>query len=84
LLLEGMVSSCVVLTRPVGNVPAIYGESPFVIKGKKFVEQTLELIRRVRKSPGIIRSERERVEERAKELQFSQEAITRNFLEALK
>lgn len=66
LLLEGMASACCILTRPLGNIPEIYGHtSPFLINSKNFIEESVRLINR---SHAIIASERRRVTERIKNL----------------
>ena len=59
LLLEAMASSCAVITTGIGNVGELYGPSKFLIEGDCFVNNALELLKRI--SLGDIAREKGRV-----------------------
>lgn len=84
MLLEGMAAGCCVITRPLGDMPIVYGNSPFVLSGQNFVTHAIELIQHVKNNPRILDKERERIQKRTQELKFNQEAATEIFLGALK
>ena len=84
LLSEGMASGCAILTRPVGNVLTIYGESPFVICEDNFVEQAMKLIGRIQENHGLLETDWRRINRQTVKLDFSEEAIIDKFIRALK
>jgi glycosyltransferase involved in cell wall biosynthesis len=58
LLLEGMASLCAVVTRRVGDIPEVYGESPFLVPAGEYVGGALRLIAR---APDLLQAERRRL-----------------------
>ena len=85
LLLEAMASLCAVMTRPVGDVERIYGESPFLIRGDSFVDSAMELLEGL--EPGKMREkvleERVRLYERVHSLGCNVEEVIERFLRSL-
>jgi len=66
LLLEGMAAGCCVLTRAIGDIPAVYGRnSPFLVCDGDFVGRATDIIR---KAHALIPEERRRVAERVRSL----------------
>jgi len=78
LLLEGMASGCCILSRPVGEVPAIYGASPFVVADPDFPAAASALIGKC--SAADLSSERDRVARRCRELAFDTPSVTDELL----
>lgn len=81
LLLEAMASLCVVITKPFGNIPEIYGESRFLIPVDNFLSDATAFLQNV--SLDEIRRERKRIYEQNKTLSFQTAEMTRTFLDAL-
>lgn len=81
LLLESMASLCAVLTRPVGNVGDIYGDSPFLISDGEVSERATDLLATVDRDR--IRTERERIHERVSGMAFDTGSVAERFLRAL-
>jgi len=44
LLVEAMAALVVVVTRPIGDIPRIYGESPFIIRDSDFIKGALNAL----------------------------------------
>lgn len=82
LLLEAMASLCAVITKPFGNISEIYGESNFIISQENFVNNTINVLKRI--SYKEILKERERIYSQNKSLDFELANITRRFLNAIK
>jgi len=82
LLLEAMAAGCACLTCPVGNVPEIYGESPFIIRGS-FVSQAATLVQRVLACRDLLHHEQDRVRARILELDCSTPAVCGRLAEQL-
>lgn len=80
LLLEGMATLCAIVTKPFGDIPDLYGPSPFLIKGP---EEMVNLVKRMSGSPGLLEMERRRIFQRNAELDFATERVTARFLRAL-
>ena len=71
LLLEGMASLCCCITRGGGDIPEVYGESPFLIAGRghdEFVAEACDVITGGGRS--MIAKERERLVQRRNALKF--------------
>ena len=77
LLLEGMASLCAILTRPLGDIPEIYGASrlllsepaaaaPIILESRDFLEE-----------------ERQRIRRRNQELGFGLDQILNQFIQAI-
>lgn len=81
LLLEAMASLCVVITKPFGNIPDIYGKSRFLISPDKFIQHTIKLLHDV--SINDLMEERKRIYEQNSSLNFKAEAIAKRFIDAL-
>jgi glycosyltransferase involved in cell wall biosynthesis len=80
LLCEGMASLCAVFTRPWGDIPTIYGPSPFLLNK---VEEMGEVLNRLPRSQELLKQERERIYQRNKQLGFNTEMVAQHFLEAI-
>jgi glycosyltransferase involved in cell wall biosynthesis len=80
LLLEGMASLCAVMTKPLGDVPSLYGPSPFILKGP--VEMA-RMVKQLQNSPELLIKERRRIFQRNAELDFSTAQVTARFIRAL-
>lgn len=79
LILEAMASLCAIITKPYGNIPWIYGESPFYIKDDSFNE-VLSLINSASK---LLFSERERILLQNENIKFSTKHIANIFYNSL-
>ncbi|MEO0230922.1 MAG: glycosyltransferase [candidate division WOR-3 bacterium] len=80
-LLEAMASLCVVITKPFGNIPDIYGKSKFIIPSENFVNNTLNLLNSITYKDLI--EERKRIYERNNILNFKASSVAKKFIEAL-
>lgn len=80
-LLEAMASLCVVITKPFGNIPDIYGKSKFIIPSENFVNNTLNLLNSITYDDLI--EERKRIYEQNNILDFKTSSIVKKFLEAI-
>lgn len=67
LLLEGMASLCAVVTRAFGDIPTIYGSSPFLL-GQR--DEITTIAPQILKARECIHEERERIWRRTRELGF--------------
>lgn len=83
LLLESMASLCAVLTRPVGDVGNLYGDSEFVIDGprSRFAEGAVAALRSA--SADDVLAERKRVADKRRTMQFATAEVADRFLDAL-
>lgn len=84
LLLEGMANLCCCITRPLAEIPELYGRSPFLIDAPSagdFASRACALIERA--GDGTIEAERKRLQEQSANLQFDVPAVTEKFLEIL-
>lgn len=73
LLLEGMAASCCVLVPALGDIPSLYGaSSPFVIHGKDFVPQAINVLKNAH---DLLLTERRRVSERVDELPIREDQV---------
>lgn len=82
-LLEGMAASCCVITKSLGDIPAIYGKGPFLLPPENFAARAAELITQIKNHRQILQEERRRVRHRTEELRFDQETITARLLGVL-
>lgn len=80
LLIEGMAASCCILTRPFGDIPAVYGQSPLLVKDAGFVESATALIA---SADQWIEQERERVFAQAKALAFDETTVAGQVLQLI-
>jgi len=78
LLLEGMAALCAIMTKPMGDIPSLYGPSPFILKGR---EEMAQMAKKV--SPGVLATERRRIFQRQAELDFAAQRVTARLLQAL-
>jgi glycosyltransferase involved in cell wall biosynthesis len=65
LLLEGMAALCCCATPPLGDIPRVYGPSPFLLPGHDFVRRTFRLISEGGRD--LIERERQRIHARIRE-----------------
>jgi glycosyltransferase involved in cell wall biosynthesis len=80
-LLEAMASLCVVITKPFGNIPDIYGKSKFLISPENFVQDAIKLLNNI--SQENLVEERYRIYEQNKKLNFSTSSIGEKFINAI-
>lgn len=81
LLLEAMANLCIVVTRPFGNIPEIYGQSRFFVKDDDFAWQFIKKVNDL--SIDDITAERQRVYQQIRCLDFGASAVAKNFIEAI-
>jgi len=81
LLLEAMARGCAVLTTPVGEVAAVYGDSPFVTGPRGFVASARRLLENL--DDERLRQERARVRRQAAGLGVRADHVCRIFLDEL-
>jgi glycosyltransferase involved in cell wall biosynthesis len=81
LLLEAIASLCVVITKPFGNIPQIYGKSKFLVQERNFITCVINFLKSI--SVDEILLERERLYEQNKRLNFNTDEIARKFINAL-
>ncbi len=72
LLLEGMASLCVVVTRPLGDMPEIYGTNEFMLNNVSDKESCLKLFRNIEQR---LNEERMRLMNQNRILKFSTEDV---------
>lgn len=80
LLIEGMAASCCILTRPFGDIPAVYGRSPLLVQDASFVGTASALIA---SADQWLERERDRVFAQAKALGFDEATVARQVLELM-
>jgi glycosyltransferase involved in cell wall biosynthesis len=80
LLLEGMAALCAVMTKPFGDIPNLYGPSPFILPG---AEAMVNMVKKVMDSPELLGLERRRIFQRNAELDFATAGVTARLLRAL-
>jgi glycosyltransferase involved in cell wall biosynthesis len=81
LLLESMASLCAVLTRPVGNVGDVYGESEFLLSAGQTTERASALLSTLDRE--TVAAERDRIHERVTSMAFDTASVVETFLHAL-
>lgn len=77
LLLEGMAHLCVIVTRPLGNMPEIYGTDKFML-GNLGDYQKVEVL--IERAQGKLEAERDRIFSHCNSLKFTTKDITDLFL----
>jgi glycosyltransferase involved in cell wall biosynthesis len=80
LLLEGMASLCAVATRPLGDIPSIYGPGPFIISNPGSIGAAATAILGARE---VLEAERRRVKQQRDALGFSTNSIVDRLISAL-
>jgi glycosyltransferase involved in cell wall biosynthesis len=80
LLLEGMAALCAVATKPLGDIPTLYGPSPFILKGP---DEMASMIKRLQSSPELLTKERQRIFHRNAELGFSAAQVAARLIGAI-
>ena len=81
LLLEGMAGLCCCVTPPQGDIPRIYGDSPFLISGDNFVRQAHDLLTNGIRS--LIDKEKKRIHSRIQQLRVDTPSSTDRLLEII-
>jgi glycosyltransferase involved in cell wall biosynthesis len=77
LLLEGMASLCAVITRPLGDIPGIYGPSPFLLSGDGNMADAAQ---RVKEARNLLDEERQRIRLQNERLGFGLDKILNQFI----
>lgn len=80
LLLEGMATLCAIMTRKMGDIPNLYGPSPFILEGP---DEMTDMVNRMTGSPELLTMERQRIFQRNANLDFATERVTARLLQAL-
>ena len=80
LLLEGMASLCAVVTRSLGDIPATYGPSPFLLAESAGI---ISVVERILAAKTLLAEERERIHRRNQELKFDARTTTNLLLHNL-
>jgi glycosyltransferase involved in cell wall biosynthesis len=80
LLLEGMASLCAVAVPAVGNIPDLYGPSPFLLTETRGLP---EVVQEVLESPDSLTKERVRIFQNSARLGFQLDRVTNRFLDAI-
>lgn len=80
LLLEGMASLCAIITRPLGDISLIYGDSNFLIPDVSDADHMLALINDI---SSRLAPERERILKQNRKLKFGVQDIARLFRSSL-
>ncbi len=80
LLLEGMAASCAIVAPRVGDIPDLYGESPFLYD--RFDEDGITRLLLERSS--VLQNERRRIQARVAELAFWSDLAAQRFRDALR
>lgn len=80
IILEAMASLCAVITKPYGDIPHVYGESPCLIDNPRLCEKAIKLILSAK---DWLPSELERIENQNKLLSFDIPYIAKHFVESL-
>lgn len=77
LLLEGMAANCCIITKPIGDIPNIYGDSSFILPIKDFVPNAVALIKQAQRDVQVLKKERYRVASQVAKLSFDTESISK-------
>jgi len=80
LLLEGIAHLCAIVTRPLGNMPEIYGTDKFMLDNLEDYQKVEALIEKVQ---GKLEAERDRIRSRCNSLKFTTKDITDLFLSSI-
>jgi glycosyltransferase involved in cell wall biosynthesis len=82
LLLEAMASLCAVITKPLGNIPDIYGKNEFAINSQGFVPNAIKFLKDV--SIDDLARERRRIYGKNQKLNFNTGAVANKFINAIR
>ncbi len=82
LLLEGMASLCCCICPPLGDIPKITGQNPYLVASENFAIDALSLLQKL--DYDDIKREQQRLFERCCELEFDTESVTDQFTSILK
>lgn len=80
LILEGMASLCAVVTQSFGDIPSLYGPSPFLLAGSDSVDKAVQQIQNAK---SLLVEERQRIHKRNQKLVFEVKQITSLFIKSL-
>jgi glycosyltransferase involved in cell wall biosynthesis len=80
LLLEGMASLCAVVTRKLGNIPEIYGPSPFLLPESA---EIISIAGQIKTAPALLGEERQRIYRQNQRLGFKLENTVEHLVDAL-
>jgi glycosyltransferase involved in cell wall biosynthesis len=80
LLMEGMASLCAVAVPAVGNIPDLYGPSPFLLTEQRTLP---EVVQEVLESPESLTRERARIFQKNARLGFQLDQVANRFLDAI-
>jgi hypothetical protein len=75
-----MASLCAVMTKPLGDMPSLYGPSPFILEGPVAMAK---MVKQLQNSPELLIKERQRIFQRNAELDFSTLQVTARLIRAL-
>jgi glycosyltransferase involved in cell wall biosynthesis len=79
-ILEAMANLCVIITKPLGNIPDVCGKNKFIVPRKKFTSEVINLLNNV--SIDEIAEERLRIYNQNKKMRFKTEEIAKEFNKA--
>jgi glycosyltransferase involved in cell wall biosynthesis len=76
LLLEGMAASCIVISKPLGDIPTLYGIQELLISSENWVNHTAQLIKGMKSN---LQSMQNRVLQRTVQMDFRVSHIAKLF-----
>jgi len=77
LLIEGMAAGCCILTRPLGDIPTVYGPSPLLIHDRDFAATAVRLLQT---ADQWVEDERDRVRAQVQSLRCDADTVARQVL----
>ena len=80
LILEAMASLCAIVTKPYGDIPYVYGKSKTLFDD---INSNKEIINLILSAKDWLPSERKRVFERLKALDFKSESVAHEFIDKM-
>jgi glycosyltransferase involved in cell wall biosynthesis len=80
LLLEGMAHLCFVITKPLGNIPQIYGTTEWLLTDFSNPEMFRDFLMRI---PPNLDQERKRLYAHCRDLQFQSPSVVNQFLSTI-
>jgi hypothetical protein len=72
-----MAANCCIITKPIGDIPEIYGQSSFILPVKNFVPNAVALIKQAQQNPQILKKERYRIASQVMKLSFDSKSISK-------
>ena len=78
LLTEGMASLCCIVTPQLGDIPSLYGTSPFLLALETLTQDAISLLGNITRAD--ITTERERLYQRVRQLDFDSDTTSEKFL----